>query len=164
MERLVGGIVRDMQPTQSIDSIARLEAIEAQWLAPFSLRTVLIALFGLLALVVTLSGVVGVMSYSISQRVREIGVHMAVGADPGRVTSMFVLQGLRTLACGLLLGLGLALFAAPLFEPMLYRTSAFNPAVYAAVILLLTAVVAIAIYVPARRAGMLSPVEALHAK
>src|SRR5690606_8133074 len=90
--RLIGGIVRDIQPHQSVESVAPLAAIQSDWLAPFSLRTLLIVLFGLLALVVTLSGVIGVVSYNIGQRVREIGVHMAVGANPGNVTRMFVAQ------------------------------------------------------------------------
>lgn len=163
VERLVGGIVRGIHPRQSVESVAPLKAIAAQWLAPFSLRTVLISLFGLLALVVTLSGVVGIVSNNVGQRVREIGVHMAVGASPYKVTRMFVIQGLRIYACGLVLGLVLTLLAAPMLEPLLYQTSVSDPGIYAAVILLLTLVVLLAIYLPARKAGALNPVEALHA-
>jgi len=160
----ITNIVHELDPRQSVMRAQSLEETRSEWLAPFRLRTILICLFGALALVVTLAGVVGVVSCNISQRVREIGVHMAVGADPGRVTGLFVLQGLKTYACGLVLGLALTLFAAPLLEPLLHETSAFNPGLYMVVILLLTLVVLLAFYLPARKAGALSPVEALHAE
>lgn len=162
LDRLVAGIVREIHPRQSVESVAPLATLQAQWLAPLSLRALLISLFGLLALLVTLSGVVGVVSNNVGQRVREIGVHMAVGANPGMVMGMFVFQGLKIYVCGLTLGLALTLSAAPLLEPLLYQTSVFNPGVYAAVILLLTLTVLLAIWLPARKAGTMSPVAALH--
>jgi predicted permease len=158
------GIVHELNPRQSVVRAQSLDEIQNDWLSPTRLRTVLVCLFGVLALVVTLSGVVGVVSYNVGQRVREIGVHMAVGADPLKVTRMFVFQSMKVYAGGLLLGLALTLFVAPFVAPLLYQTSVFNPGVYAAVILLLTCVVLLAIYLPARRAGLLNPMEALHAE
>lgn len=157
-------IVHELDPHQSVIRVQPLDEIRNDWLSPTRLRTVLICLFGLLALLVTLSGVVGVVSFSIGQRVREIGIHMAVGANPGKITRMFVTQGLKTYGCGLAFGLLLTLLAAPLLKPLLYQTSVFDPGIYAAVVLLLTLVVLLAIYLPARKAGALHPMEALHAE
>ena len=122
----------------------------------------LIALFGILALLVTLSGVIGVVSYNVSQRVREIGVHMAIGANPSNIMGMFIKQGLKIYACGLLLGLGLMLFTAPLLGPLLYQTAGFHTGIYLANIMLLTCAVLLAMYLPARKAAAMSPVTALH--
>jgi ABC-type antimicrobial peptide transport system permease subunit len=126
------------------------------------LRAVLIGLFGLLALVVTLSGVVGVVTYNISQRVREIGVHMAIGATPADIVGMFLAQGFKVYGLGLLLGLAMLLGGAPLIAPLLYATSPLSPAIYLVSALVLTLAVLMAMYLPARKASALSPVAALH--
>jgi predicted permease len=158
----VAELIHENDPVQSVGTIAPLNNIKAEWLAPAKVRTILIALFGVLALVLTLSGVVGVVAYAISQRVREIGVHMAVGANPGNIQRMFVVQGLQTYAAGLLLGIAVMFIAAPALEPLLYQTSIAAPDVYLASTLVLTLAVVLAMYLPARRAGALSPAKALH--
>jgi ABC-type antimicrobial peptide transport system permease subunit len=162
LANVVAALVRDIDPRQTLETIQPLNDVKSAWLAPAQLRGVLIAMFGILALVVTLSGVIGVVSYNISQRVREIGVHMAIGANPANIVTMFVKQGLKVYACGLLLGLGLMLFTAPLLEPLLYQTAIFHTGIYVANIVLLTFAVLLAMYLPARRAALMSPVTALH--
>jgi putative ABC transport system permease protein len=155
-------LIHENDPVQSVGTIAPLNSIKAEWLAPAKVRTILVALFGVLALVLTLSGVVGVVAYAVSRRVREIGVHMAVGANPGNIQRMFVVQGLQTYVAGLLLGIVLMYVAAPAIEPLLYQTSIVALDVYLASTLLLTLAVLLAMYLPARRAGELSPAQALH--
>ncbi|HWK54039.1 MAG TPA: FtsX-like permease family protein, partial [Hyphomicrobiales bacterium] len=155
-------LIHGIDPQQAVHSVKAMEAIKAEWLATPQLVAVLIGLFGLLALAITLSGVVGVVSYNISQRIREIGVHMAIGANPGDIVRMFLSQGLKVYASGLLLGLTMLLLGAPLMAPLLYATSPLSPAVYFASALVLTLAVLVAMYLPARRASGLSPVAALH--
>jgi putative ABC transport system permease protein len=113
---------------------------------------------------VTLSGVIGVVSYNVSQRIREIGIHMAIGANPQHIVRMFLAQGLRIHVAGLVLGLAMMLALASLLGGFLYRTHPFYPPVYAAILLVLTVTAIGAMYVPARRAGRLEPVNALHSE
>jgi len=159
---LIREIVRRIKPDQSIEDIRLLDEVRSDWLAPARLRAILISLLGVLALVVTLSGVIGVVSYNISQRVREIGIHMAIGATPARVVRLFVADGLKVYATGLLLGLALMVLAAPFLEPLLYQTSVMDVGVYLLSTLVLTLAVLGAIYLPASKAGAMSPVAALH--
>lgn len=165
LQAAANAVMRTMQrldPLQPIDSITPLDDIKDQWLAPTRLRTGLISAFGILALVVTLSGVVGVVSYNINQRVKEIGMHMAIGANPNNVMAMFISQGLKIYVAGLLMGLALMVGVTPLIEPLLYETSAVDIHIYVASTLVLTVAVLIAMYLPARKASVMSPSEALH--
>ncbi|MGV3590914.1 MAG: ABC transporter permease [Gammaproteobacteria bacterium] len=154
-------IVHAIDPQQAVDSVQTLAQIKAERLATPRLIATLVGLFGLLALWVTLSGVVGVVSYNVSQRIREVGVHMAIGANPRHIIRMFLVHGLRIHAAGIALGLTLMLALASLLGGFLYRTNPFDALVYAAILVLLTLTVAGAMYVPASRAGALEPVNAL---
>lgn len=160
----VAAIIQRHDPLQPIDAIVPLEEVKNRWLAPMRLRTALISAFGVLALLVTLSGVVGVVSCNISQRVREIGVHMAIGATPTRVSRLFIMQGVKTCLLGLALGVLLMLALAPLLEPLLYDTAASSAALYLACAIVLMLAIAIALYVPASKASRMSPIAALHAE
>ncbi len=155
-------IIHGIDPGQAVTSILPLNEVKAQWLAPSRLRATLIAMFGVLALAVTLSGVVGVVSWNISQRVREIGIHMAIGANPARVRAIFLRDGAAVYVLGWLLGLLLLLLSLPVLEPMLYETRALNPGIFLASTAVLSLAVLLAMYIPARRAGGLAPMEALH--
>lgn len=157
----IANVVHEIDPRQSV-LVKPLTDIKSTWLAPMRLRATLIGLLGVLALIVTLSGVIGIVSYNISQRIREIGVHMAIGATPSRVARLFVADGLKVYAAGLLLGLALMVLAAPFLEPLLYETSVLDAGVYLISTLVLTLAVLGAIYLPASKAGAMSPVAALH--
>ncbi len=155
-------IIHSIDPRQAVGSIMPLNKVKAQWLAPTKLRATLIALFGMLALALTLSGVIGVVSWNVNQRVREIGIHMAIGASPARVRAIFISQGFGVYLVGWLLGLLLMLLSLPTIEPLLYETSARNVPVFLASTVVLTLAVLAAMYIPARKAGNLPPMEALH--
>lgn len=157
-------IVHGIDTQQAVDSVKTLEEIKAESLATPRLIATLVGLFGILALLVTLSGVIGVVSYNVSQRIREIGVHMAIGANPRHVVNMFLAQGLRIHAYGLGLGLVFMLLAASLLGQFLYQTNAFYVPVYLTILILLTLTVVGAMYFPARRAAALDPVHALHSE
>lgn len=158
----VTDIVHRIDSQQAVDSVKTLDQIKAESLATPRLIATLVGLFGILALLVTLSGVIGVVSYNVSQRIREIGIHMAIGANPAHVVKMFLAQGLRIHAAGLVLGLVIMALTASLLGGFLYQTNPFYPPVYIAMLLLLTLTVVGAMYFPARRAGALDPTQALH--
>lgn len=160
----VATIIRRLDPLQPIEAVVALDQVKNQWLAPMRLRTMVVAAFGLLALIVTFAGAVGVVSCNVSQRVREIGVHMAIGATPTRISRLFVLQGLNVCLLGVGLGLLLLLAAAPLLEPLLYETVARDTGIYLSSVALLMLAVLTAVYLPTRKARRMSPIVALHAE
>jgi putative ABC transport system permease protein len=125
------------------------------------LWSVLLNAFGLLALVLVAVGLYGLLAYFVSQRTREIGVRLALGALPGGILSQVIGRGARLLGAGLALGLVAALGLRQLLASMLFGVSAADPASLAGATLLLGLVALVACYLPARRAARLDPVRAL---
>jgi putative ABC transport system permease protein len=117
--------------------------------------------FGGLALLVAAVGLYGVIAYNVTQRMHELGVRVALGAQARDVVRLVVGQGLRFAMAGVAVGLGLALLAAPWLQPLLFRQSARDPLIYAGVAGLLLLVAAAASAVPARRAAGADPNSAL---
>ncbi len=120
--------------------------------------------FGALALFLAALGIYGVMAYSVAQRTQEIGVRMALGAQPGAVVSMILRHGLRLVGLGLVLGFVIAWFAAQLLTSILHGISPHDPPTFALVPLLLAAVALLACYLPSRRATLIDPITALRAE
>ena len=125
--------------------------------------TVLLAIAAGVALLLGLVGIYGVVSYIVSQRTGEIGVRLALGAEPGRVAAMIVRQGGIVVLAGVLAGLAAALAGGRLIASLLYDVSPRDPAVFAATAVTLFGVATLGCWVPARRAAHVSPVEALRA-
>jgi len=119
------------------------------------------AAFGLLALLLATMGLYSVMTYAVSQRTREIGIRMALGAQAGAVLRMVVWRGLRLTIVGMVLGLAAAFGLTRVMKDLLFGVSATDPATFALIALLLVGVALIASYVPARRATKVDPLEAL---
>jgi predicted permease len=164
LERDIRSIIQDLSPGQAVRSIKPLDAIKADWLAPARLRAVLMLLSGSVALLVTLSGVIGIVACNIALRRREVGVRAALGAKPTDITRLFLNQGLWLCLVGIGLGLVLMLAAIPLLTPLLYRTDTTDPTAYLLSALVLGLMVLMASWLPARRAGAMNPTEALHAE
>ena len=117
--------------------------------------------FGLLALVLATVGLYGVMSYAVSQRTREFGVRMALGATRPGITKVVLSRGLRTTVLGVAIGLVLTAGFTRMLAGFLYGVSPMDPVVITLVSLTLFAVGQLASYLPARRASRTDPVEAL---
>ena len=122
---------------------------------------ILIAFFGIIALLLATAGVFGVMAYSVSRRTREIGVRVALGARSRDVLAMILGQGMRTLMIGIVIGVAGALTLTRTMQSLLFGVSATDPLTFAAVIALLAAAALLACYIPARRAAKVDPMVAL---
>jgi putative ABC transport system permease protein len=124
----------------------------------------LMAAFAATALLLAIVGIYGVVSYSVSQRTREMGIRMALGAQPGSLVALVVRHGLWMAAVGIVVGIGGALLASRFAEKMLYGVSASDPVTYAVVAAVLASVAIAASVVPARRASRVDPSLALRAE
>ena len=123
--------------------------------------SVLVGVFALVALALAAVGVYGVMAYSVSQRTREIGVRMALGATAASVFRLVLGQALRLVFIGVAAGLLAAGLLTRLLERLLYEVEPLDPWTFTVTALVLLVVATVASYVPARRAMRMAPVEAL---
>ncbi len=130
-------------------------------LMPARLAGAALGVFGLLGLVLASIGMYGVMAYTVSQRRREIGIRMAIGAASRDVVGMIMRQGLTLVVGGAAIGVAGALAASRLLRGVLYGSTVLDPATFIGVPLLLTGVAALASWLPARRASGVDPLEAL---
>jgi predicted permease len=134
-------------------------------LLPARLAGTTLGVFGLLGLLLAAVGMYGVMSYAVTQRTREIGIRMAIGAGRGEVVAMVMRQGLTLVAVGGAIGLLLSLGTARLIRGVLYGAgAAFDPLTFVAVPAVLAAVAALAMWVPARRAAGVDPMLAIRSE
>jgi predicted permease len=130
-------------------------------LAPGRIAATLFAIFGALALTLAVIGLHGVVSYSVSQRTREIGIRIALGAEPSDIVRLVVGRGLLLAGAGLVLGLALASIASGVLSSLLFGVGSHDPATFAGVSILFAGVATIASYIPARRAAKVDPLSAL---
>lgn len=133
-------------------------------LAPTRFAMALMTAFAVLAVVLAALGLYGTIAYGVSQRTHEIGVRVALGAEAKAVVRLVVGDGARLAAAGVVVGVAAAVALTRVLESMLYGVSPADPSTFAAVILLIAAIVFAASYVPARRALRIDPAEALRAE
>jgi predicted permease len=131
---------------------------------PARVAAMFLGSFGLLALLLVAIGIFGVISYAVTQRTREIGIRMALGAQAGRVFRLVVGESLKLIALGVAIGLACAIAGTRLLSGFLYGLSALDFATFAGVSLLLALVTLLACYVPARRAMRVDPMVALRSE
>ena len=148
-------------PLVPTGAVRSMDQVLAGSLALRSFMMLLLSIFGGLALVLASVGTYGVISYAVSERTREIGVRMALGARPADVLKMILTEGLKLVASGVVFGVAAALMLTRLLEGMIYGVSMRDPLIFVAVNLLLVTVSLAACYVPARRAMRVDPLIAL---
>lgn len=157
IQRIVQGLDRDL-PTTNIMTMEQM--ISRHTLAQRCSMVPLLA-FGVLTLLLAAVGLFGVLSYLVAQRRGEIGIRLALGASRAQVLGRMLVDGLKPALAGLLLGLAASVAATRLISSMLFETEPLDPAIFAAVPLLLLAVAVVACLLPSWRAARLNPVEAL---
>jgi predicted permease len=163
-EPLIAGIraqIQSLDPNLAITNVQTIGEIMDQGLWAPRMGAALLTIFGGLALVLAGIGVYGVLSYSVTQQTREIGIRMAMGAERSDVLRMVVGQGLRLAVAGLALGLVLALFVTRQLSSLLFGVSAYDPMTFGGVTVILVVIALMACYIPARRATAVDPLEAL---
>jgi putative ABC transport system permease protein len=163
-ETLVGaarGAVQAIDPEQPIADVRTMEQWMSRSLEQRRTPTVLLALFGSIALVLSAIGIYGVLAFGVAQRVREFGIRQALGADRQSILRLVLRQGLMTAGIGIVLGLVAAWTLAGVMQQMLFGVAARDIGIFAGVSIVLFAVAAAACYIPARRATRVDPMVAL---
>lgn len=153
--------VTAVDPDQPIGAVKTMDDYLDSSISSERLSMVLLGIFAGLALVLAVLGIYGVISYSVGQRTREIGVRMALGAQPGDVVRLIVRQGARLALVGAIIGLGFAFGFARMMSGLLYGVSSSDPLTFAIVALVLVAAALMASYLPARSATRIPPTAAL---
>jgi putative ABC transport system permease protein len=156
--------VLEIDPLQPVFSQQSMEQVVASSMSDRRLLLLLLAVFAAVALLLASVGIYGVMSYSVEQRTREIGIRMALGAERAAVLRLILGQGARLAAIGIAVGVAGAFALARLMAGLLYGTSTADPLTYAALALLLASVAVTSCLLPARRAVRVDPVIALRAE
>jgi len=160
----VRAAVKELDPDLPIGDVKPIEQIISDSTGQPRFRSFLIASFAGLALLLAAVGVYGLISFTVAQRIPEIGVRLALGANPWQVFSLVLGQGLKLAAAGIVVGLGVAVGVTRLMSGLLFNTSATDPLVYASLSVLLLTMAALACYVPARRAMRVDPMTALRSE
>ena len=153
--------VREMDPTLPVSGSRPLAEQLSVALLPARMGALVLAAFGLLALLLAAVGLYGTLAYSVSQRSREIGIRMALGADGRRLLWLVMGQGVRLASIGVGIGLAVAFAASGLVSSLLYGVSPLDPVTFLAVSAFLIAVAVVASVIPAQRAIRIDPVSAL---
>ena len=157
VRRSVAGVDRN----QTVFDVSTMEERLAKSVAPQRYQTITLAVFAVVALSLAVIGIYGVMDYVTSRRIGEIGIRMALGAQSCDVLKTLLRQGLKFAIIGLAIGLVGAMVVTRIMSSLLYDISPTDPLTFLCVALLLTIVVMLACYVPARRAAKIDPMEAL---
>jgi putative ABC transport system permease protein len=157
----VRNVVSEVDKDQPIANLLSMEQILADRVAEPRFRTVLLATFAVLALLLASAGIYGVMSYNVNRRTHEIGVRMALGARGGDVVRLVIRQGMIPVLIGLFLGLTASLILTQVMETLLFDVSSTDPTIFTGTAVLLALVALVACYAPARRSSRVDPMVAL---
>lgn len=156
-------IVRNLAPDVPIADVRTLAEVRRESIASPRLTALLLGVFGAVALVISATGIAGVIGFSVSQRTNEIGLRMALGAHQGTVLTMILRQGMKLVIVGLALGAIGAFALARVMSGLLFGIEATDPVTFIGVGVVLASVAAAATLMPARRATTIDPMMALRA-
>ena len=153
--------IRAIDPELPVTNVRTVDELISRSLSATKFSVWLLSLFAGVAFLLAGIGVYGVMSYAVTQRTREIGVRIALGAQTRDVLRMIVGQGAKTALAGIALGLGASFALTRLLATLLFGVSIYDPLTYIAIAMSLFTVALIACYLPARRASKIDPMNAL---
>ena len=160
----VRNAIWEVDKDQPVSDIRTMEEIVSTAVARQRFSMLLLGLFSALALILAAVGIYGVMSYSVTQQTREIGIRMALGAQRRDILGMTVAQGLKLVGLGLMIGLAAAFVLTRVMATLLFGISATDPLTFISISVVLLAVALLASYIPARRAMKVDPMIALRAQ
>jgi putative ABC transport system permease protein len=161
---MVASVRREIHAADSnlpVTAVRSMNQVVQESMGPWSGGTAGVGVLGLGALLLAAMGIYGVISYSVGQRVHEMGIRIALGAGSGDIQKLVLKQGLRLTACGVAIGLATAVGLAQLMQALLYGVGTLDPLTFIGTPILLIAVAALASYFPARRATRVDPMTAL---
>jgi putative ABC transport system permease protein len=156
--------IRSVDASLPVRYVHTLDEVVSAAVAPARWSTTLLGVFAGVALVIAVLGVFGVLSFIVTQRTRELGIRIALGASTGSVRRLVVMRGLALVVSGLAIGLGGAIALTRFMSTLLFGVTPTDPVTYAGVALLLLAAAMLASYLPARRATRVDPIIALRAE
>ena len=151
-------------PDVPLRNVMTMEELIGRRVAQRKLNMLLLGLFGLLGLIIAAVGVYGVTAYVVSQRTREIGVRMALGATPRKVVAMVFLSGAVQIVLGLIIGGFGAIYLSAAAKAFLFRIEPTDPRAFAAAVIVIVAAALVANAIPARRAARVDPMIALRSE
>jgi putative ABC transport system permease protein len=154
-------IIHDLDSAQPVAEIRSMQEILGQTFARQRFSALLLIGFSIAALLLAAVGIYGVLAYSVSERTREIGVRVALGAEPSRIAALIIGDGARPVLAGIAIGIGGALALSTLLSSLLFGIGPRDPLTFAVAPIVLMSVAMVAAYVPARRAARLDPMQAL---
>jgi putative ABC transport system permease protein len=160
----VRGQIAALNKDQAVFNVRTMGQLVARSVAPRQFSMVLLTVFAIAALALASLGIYGLMSYTVAQRTREIGVRMALGARGADALKLVLGQGMKLTLAGVALGLGASMALTRMIENLLFGVSAADPATFVVITLLLIAVALTACWIPARRATKVDPMVALRAE
>jgi predicted permease len=153
--------IRTLDPNQPVSDVRTMNQVMSEWVSRSRFNTLLLGLFAALATLLSAVGIFGVMNYSVALRTREIGLRLAVGAQPRQVLLLILKQGFVLTIVGVVLGLAAAFALTRLLSGLLFGVAAVDVTTFTTISLLLVFVSLLACYLPARRAMKIDPLRAL---
>jgi putative ABC transport system permease protein len=161
LQRSVRGVVQSLDANAPVYAVRTVEEVLNRSVARPRFNTVLLGLFAAVALILTMVGLYGVISCSVSENTQQIGIRVALGAQRSHVFKLIVGQGVILAMCGVVIGLGAAYGLTRLMSSLLFGVESTDPWTFSGVAVLLLSVAAVACYLPARRAMNVDPMVAL---
>jgi putative ABC transport system permease protein len=154
-------VVREIDHSAILSSVITMDQQLSEQLSPRRFQTALLTIFSVVALLLAGVGIYGLLHYSVAQRTHEIGIRMALGADPSEVVKLVVKDGAKLAIAGLVIGAIAATALTRFMKSLFFGVTSTDPVTFASVAILLTTIAFLACYVPARRAARVDPMAAL---
>ena len=153
--------IRSLDPNQPVSDVRTMNQVMSEWVSRSRFNTLLLGLFAGLATLLAAVGIFGVMNYSVALRTRELGLRLAIGAQPRQVLLLVLRQGVLLTVLGVVIGLAAAFALTRLLSGLLFGVEAGDPSTFTTISVLLVIVSLVACYLPARRAMRIDPLQAL---